>query len=85
MDNSQSSEKADRSYSNFELATVTEEISTDKAMKLMMREDIEENIEEQIAPNIECKECMQKDENANGKTTEVFTGHTSNRRNYGKG
>ena len=27
---------------------------------------------------------MQKDEKANGKTTEVFTGHTSNRRNYGK-
>ena len=50
LDNSQSSEAADRSYFNSESATVTEEISTDnievvhmdfhyeeEAMKLMMR------------------------------------------------
>ena len=69
LDNSQSSEQADRSYFNFESATITEEISTDNIEVVHMDfhcedrgneindEDIEEYIEEQNAPNIECKEC----------------------------
>ena len=61
--------KAQKKADNFESATVTEEITSDNIEVVHMDfhyedrgneindEDIEEYIEEQNAPNIECKEC----------------------------
>ena len=56
-----------------------------EAMKLMMKTLKNILTEEQIAPNNECKECRRMKMQMVKLYIEVFTGHTSNRRNYGKG